>query len=526
MPLPPSLPLLSLALPPPLTSLLPLPPSLPPSSLPPSLTHSRVKDCSIEAICNFCLGQEGALSLGSACGHHTSLPATDARYVLQVALSGQDSNRGWQWWLGRLTFMDRFISRFAFEFILSQCVLEPEPATGGGSSDSESDDPSLGSGLVSPSDSITSSVATMSVASDAPYVLESAPSGMESETSVTWEFGNQSHLRGSTAGMVGVEGGVVEELSPTGTSPTQHKVEKNLLMQMWYFAASATHVANSKLSKLARRVIIKIAKILRDDPASLEIGHDVVGRCHRTQAEGLLDRVLQAREVGPHGHHHHQDVMGVGVGGGAVVGERRRVSLEPPRRKTKSPGKGNKLRSPTLSKAGQKDSSPQRSPSVSPVPLSSSSLKNSAEKARKRELVREKIKEARQEAAERAAATTPPSNSGTGKEPTRLRKQKSRGYSTTTVTGGDASDDSYRSALSDLDDLDSTLQAPEEEGVGPKEVGVADEELSSASNSHDSRLSSGSRKLATSHSSGSSIEKGVESGGLVSGFPNKPGYMK
>ena len=72
--------------------------------------------------------------------------------------------------------------------------------------------------------------------------------------------------------------------------------ENNLLAQAWYFAAQATHVPHHKVSKVARRVIIRIAKVLRDEPFSLEIVHDVVSRCHRTQAEGLLDRVYKARE--------------------------------------------------------------------------------------------------------------------------------------------------------------------------------------------------------------------------------------
>ena len=72
-------------------------------------------------------------------------------------------------------------------------------------------------------------------------------------------------------------------------------VENNLLMQVWYFAVKATHVPHRKLGKLAQWVIIKIAKGLQDDPISLEIVHDVVSKCHRTQAKGLLDCVLQAR---------------------------------------------------------------------------------------------------------------------------------------------------------------------------------------------------------------------------------------
>lgn len=79
--------------------------------------------------------------------------------------------------------------------------------------------------------------------------------------------------------------------------PSFHpSTENNLLAQAWYFAAQATHVPHNKVGKVARRVIIRIAKVLRNEPFSLEIVHDVVSKCHRTQAEGLLDRVLAARE--------------------------------------------------------------------------------------------------------------------------------------------------------------------------------------------------------------------------------------
>ena len=68
------------------------------------------------------------------------------------------------------------------------------------------------------------------------------------------------------------------------------------MAQALYFAAQATHVPHHKVGKVARRVIIRIAKVLRNEAFSLEIVHDVVSQCHRTQAEGLLDRVLAARE--------------------------------------------------------------------------------------------------------------------------------------------------------------------------------------------------------------------------------------
>ena len=84
--------------------------------------------------------------------------------------------------------------------------------------------------------------------------------------------------------------------SPHSSPPVHPAADTNLLAQAWYFAAAATHIPQNKVGKVARRVIIRIAKVLRSEPFSLEIVHDVVSRCHRTAAEGLLDRVLTARE--------------------------------------------------------------------------------------------------------------------------------------------------------------------------------------------------------------------------------------
>ena len=84
--------------------------------------------------------------------------------------------------------------------------------------------------------------------------------------------------------------------SPNSSPPVHSAAETNLLAQASYFAAQGTHVAHHKVGKVARRVIIRLAKVLRNEPFSLEIVHEVVSRCHRTQAEGLLDRVLTARE--------------------------------------------------------------------------------------------------------------------------------------------------------------------------------------------------------------------------------------
>ena len=154
-----------------------------------------------------------------------------------------------------MNFLDRLISRFTWEYLVQHCVVDP-PASG---SDSDSEI------TTSPLGSLTS---VSTVASMDPGQVEEDGTGLrESPTSV-------------------------EGVLPLTTT----KYENNLLVQAWYFAARATHIPHQKLGRVARRVIIRVAKVLRDDPMSLEIGHDVVAKCHRTQAEGLLDRVLKVRE--------------------------------------------------------------------------------------------------------------------------------------------------------------------------------------------------------------------------------------
>ena len=350
----------------------------------------------------------------------------------------------------------------------------------------------------------------MSVTSEVPYITESGPASLELESS---EQTNTDVLK---VGRNGEEDESTRGHSPVGAPPPQYKsvVERNLLMQMWYFAGRATHIAHPKVSKLARRVIIKVAKILRDDPASLEIAHDVVGRCHRTQAEGLLDRVLQARESP---YHASLSQQGVGV----APSESLRGSR---RRREEASGGRNKLQKPAATRGHERTPSPLSSQlrvSHSPIPVASSSLKDHHEKVKGRRLLMEEQRtgDTRVKTPEMARP-----DSSASRERRKLSRQKSRG---TTDASDDfiPSDESFQSALSDLQDLDmssNTLLAPEDEG----ERGVVDES-SSASNSHDSQRSCGSHKQGTSpSSSSSSVEKGVEPVGVVSGFPNKPGFMK
>ncbi len=434
--------------------------------------------------------------------------------------------------------MDRLLSTFSFEFILSQCLLE-EPAVAvttsvnGAESDSDSDDHGFGSGLVSPSDSITSSVA-MSVTSEVSpnyQHLELGPASLELESPQpsTERLKHQDVLESLNS--------IPPSQAPVPNSSISFsQVENNLLMQIWYFGAQATHVPHNKLSRLARRVIIKIAKILRDDPASLEVVHDVVGRCHRTQAEGLLDRVLQAREDSP--YHHHAPPPHSSSSSSSSR-SRRGEMLSP----SAGGHRGNRGRSPVRKLLTQKDDQTSPSPSqhrknsrerdASPVPGASSSrdplpIDSSTHKSSVDRRTDEK------------GVATQGGVAAAKDDKKRMSRQMSRqrSHGNASTTSGDdfvASDESFRSALSDLD-LDCSSDTllgdlppgdnPGEELAPPlmarEEGSVAmggEESSSSASNSHDSR------KHNTS-SSNSSMEKGVESEGVVSGFPNKPGYLR
>ena len=217
--------------------------------------------------------------MGSACGQQSPFGVSDIRFVLESALSGHNdkAHTSWHWWLGRLNFLDRLIARFTLEFLLEHCILVP-PSPNGRFSDSD-----LTSGFNTPMDSITSLVSTPGPASMEPRP-DSVEDGMEPGP-------QEQNMELNVLDLT-----LKEEESSNAVNSL---VENNLLFQVWYFAAKATHITHNKLGKVARRVIIRVARVLKDQPSSLEIVHDVVERCHRTQAEGLLDRVLRAREK-PH----------------------------------------------------------------------------------------------------------------------------------------------------------------------------------------------------------------------------------
>jgi len=225
--------------------------------------------------------------VGSACGQQSPYGVGNIRFILESALSGPlDGHEdkvpsSWYWWLGRLNLLDRLISRFTLEFLLEHCILVP-PSPNGRFSDLDSDHNSC---PTTPMDSITSTASTL--AEQGPGSMELKLDGVEAGMELVPQDPNaEPSLLDLT----------MKDDSPFAISPM---AENNLLIRAWYFAAKATHIPHNKLGKVARRVIIRVARVLRDEPFSLEIVHDVVMRCHRTQAEGLLDRVLKAREK-PH----------------------------------------------------------------------------------------------------------------------------------------------------------------------------------------------------------------------------------
>ena len=443
--------------------------------------------------------------------------------------------------------MDRLLSMFSNDFLLSQCVSTPSLVPSSCNSDSDSDDPSIASGLISPSDSITSSAAA-SVTQESPhtYGLELEMPSMELETSDSkTNESEQSEEMG--------------ELSRQSSISSDHKslIENNLLMQIWYFAARGSHVPNHKVGKLSRRVIIRIAKILRDDPSSLEIVHDVVSRCHRTQAEGLLDRVLQAREspyqsssLHVSGDADRRAVMKrlVVVPGDGEEKKTRSSPNQSPRQHLLLHGQEkqpSKKRSPLPQAQGHGPQDRREknvvAPSSSPTPSATSSLKNEADKNVKfsdRASLDQSYVVKPAQSGDNHVRSEDVKSATNSKDQKKLNRQRSRGMSRTQAEGDEEfipSDESFQSALSelDLDCSSDTITMPME--GNEEEVGVVSDmqemrlevaagaDSSSASNSHDSKRSSDSLKQSQSNES---VEKGVESGGAVSGFPTKPGFMK
>ena len=358
-----------------------------------------------------------------------------------------------------------------------------------GTSDDDSDEKTSSnsdsvSGPTSPIDSVASSIVSSLVAegsgSDSqPQSFEfELPSGMEPELA---EVGTE--MRQSE-----------EEKSP---SPMPAAVENNLLMQVWFFAAKATHVPHRKLGKVAQKVIIKIAKGLQDDPASLEIVHDVVSKCHRTQAEGLLDRVLHAREKPLD----------------SLVSVDRKFASATLRPQRGEEDEGLSPRSREKERRRASSSSPDRQHTSRQK--ETAALKVSVKKNR----ASADLSQLNVEGSLKLFGASKKKMSSTLPETRHLHKTDTESTLHAGSPEFEASDESFQSAISDLDHRQSIMF---EEGEGDKE-GEGSEETSSASNSHDSkkggngysRSSSGYGSVASGASAASGVERRPGAGGLM-----------
>ena len=266
-------------------------------TLPPS---SRVKECCIDTMCHLCLGQEGPLSLGSGCGQTSPHCASSLPFVMKCALKREEQSsesghtHSWHWWLGRLNFLERIIQRFSWDFLLANCVYHPPFAP-------PSPDPEGSLNSVSSMRSVEAPLSSLEIASDDETDREQKSYDGEqreaSRDSLGLPLSNATHGAHVAKHTLAPPPPTFPHIASPRAIPTFHPAaENNLLAQAWYFAARATHVPHHKVGKVARRLIIRIAKVLRNESFSLEIVHDVVSRCHRTHAEGLLDRVYSARE--------------------------------------------------------------------------------------------------------------------------------------------------------------------------------------------------------------------------------------
>ena len=450
---------------------------------------SRVKNCSIETACNLCLGQDGPLGVGSACGSPSKL-VSDVKFVLQSAIANQfDANHSHHWWLGRLAFIDRMLSHFSWDFLLPQCQLNPQAQQPFGGSDNDSDEKGSSnsdsvSGPTSPIDSVASSIISS---------LMVEGSGSDSQPH-SFEFDPPPGMEPELAG-VGVELRQTEEAS--SPSPVPAAVENNLLMQVWYFAAKATHVPHRKLGKVAQKVIIKIAKGLQDDPGSLEIVHDVVSKVHRTQAEGLLDRVLRAREKP-------LDSL--------MPDERRSAdfasaTLRPRRREDDdelSP------RSREKERRRRSSSSPDRQHAARQKMTSAlkvAAKKNRASADLSQINIEGSLKFFGASSASRKKRATSP-------ETRCLHKTDTESTLHAGSPEFEASDESFQSAISDLDHRQRLFEEEEEKEEGS-------EETSSASNSHDSKKDG--NPLSRSSSGYASVASGASGASAAGGMERRPG---
>ena len=382
------------------------------------------------------------------------------------------------------------LSHFSWDFILPQCQLNPHSQQQvGGDSDDDADEKASSnsdsvSGPTSPIDSVASSIVSS---------LMAEGSGSDSQPQ-SFEFELQPGMEPELA-EVGTEMRQPDDEAKS-PSPMPAAVENNLLMQVWYFAAKATHMPHRKLGKVAQKVIIKIAKGLQDDPASLEIVHDVVSKCHRTQAEGLLDRVLHAREKPLD----------------SLISIDRNFSAATLRPRRREEDEGLSPRSLEKERRRASSSSPDRQHVARQKEMAA--MKVAAKKNRASadfsQLNVESSLKLQIGASKKKTSTLP--------ETRHLRKTDTESTLHAGSPEFEASDESFQSAISDLDHRENVLEC----GVEEDKEGDGSEGTSSASNSHDSKK--GGSAFSRSSSGYASVASGASAaGGGGGGMERRPG---
>jgi len=81
---------------------------------------SRARDCSQDFLHHLCMGRDGPLAIGSACGHPTDQEFGGVRFVCSLAFDmppTANPNPSGHWWLGRLLFIEHAMSAFSAHFI-------------------------------------------------------------------------------------------------------------------------------------------------------------------------------------------------------------------------------------------------------------------------------------------------------------------------------------------------------------------------------------------------------------------------
>ena len=399
------------------------------------------------------------------------------------------------------------ISHFSWDFLLPQCQLGSHSPQLLANSDYDSDEKnSTNSESVSGQTSLIDSVCSSIVSA---LVVE-GNGGPESQPQ-SFEFEQRAGMEPELAD-IGTKLRQTEEAASSSSSPSPMPaaVENNLLMQVWYFAAKATHVPHRKLGKLAQRVIIKIAKGLQDDPVSLEIVHDVVSKCHRTQAKGLLDCVLQARTQ-PLDNLSSNDRTG---GSEARAGATNTIRLRE-RKGDEGSSSPQSLRYRSNDRRRASSSSPDHQRAARQVAAAVKAKENKKYRA-SADLSQFNVESSLKHV--RAAGTTTYKRLSFSPDMRGMRKTDTDVTLRAESPEFEGSDESFQSAISDLDHRYMTREYEDEE---EKEEGS--EETSSASNSHDSiarqnplsKSSSGYASVASGASAMGGAEMRPGAGGLM-----------